>query len=106
MAKRAAVEQWIADLGSPEGSATIFRLSTQMKSDWQDINEEKFIKEEQDTILVEEPQIMNRGRRYTSIPILNVTNSYEEEEAFKVEGLINEISEKNVRKSLKKMNRE
>ena len=72
-----------------------------MKEDKQDTSGAKFIKDSSGNILVEEKQIQERWRKYFE-QLLNEENPNEFDEGDKVEGPIQEVTEQDIARAVKK----
>ena len=101
-AKEAAWQEWCREIDSAEGKQKMFKIAKQMREERKDIVGGKYIKDEDENILVREQDIRERWRKYFE-ELLNEANPYEREEEEKVEGPVERISEEEVKWALKKM---
>ncbi len=102
IAKATFWEEWSVSLNRPGGAQKMFKLAKQMKKERQDVSGVKFVKDEQNNILVEKDQIMDRWRRYFQ-SLLNENNPYTISQVEKVEGPIKDVTIEEVQKALTKM---
>ena len=101
-AKDAAWREWSRELDSAEGKQKMFKIAKQMREERKDVAGGMYIKDENENILVEEQDIRERWRKYFE-ELLNEGNPYEVDEEEKVEGPVEEISETEIKRALKKM---
>ena len=80
----------------------MFKIAKQMRKERKDIVGEIYIKDKNGNTLVEGQDIKERWRKYFE-ELLNEENPYEVDEEAKVEGPLEDVSEAEVRRGLKKM---
>ena len=102
VAKETAWQEWSREINSVEGRQKMFKIAKQMRKERKDIVGGIYIKDENENILVECQDIKERWRKYFE-ELLNEGNLYEVDEEEIVEGPVEEVSEAEVRKALKKM---
>ena len=102
VAKEAAWQEWCREINSAEGRQRMFKIAKQMREERKDVAGGIYIKDENENILVEGQDIRERWRKYFE-ELLNEENPYQVDEEEKVEGPVEDISEEEIKRALKKM---
>ena len=102
IAKRIAWERWYQQREGTKKQNDMYKLAKQMKRERKDLENSKYIRDENGNILVDERHIMERWKRYFQL-LLNEENEYEVEELERMEGPVEEIKIEEVERAVGKM---
>ena len=102
VAKEAAWREWCREINTAEGRLKMFKIADQMKKESRDVVGGKYIKDEDENILVDETEINERWRKYFE-DLLNEENPCELEDEAKVEGPVEDVTMEEIERALKKM---
>ena len=102
IAKRFAWERWDQQREGTKQQNDMYKLVKQMRRERRDLENSKYIRDENGNILVDERHIMERWKRYFQL-LLNEENEYEMEELERVEGPVEEIKIEEVEKAVGKI---
>ena len=103
-AKDTAWREWSKEINTVEGKQRMFKIAKQMRKERKDVTGGKYIKDEDNNILIEEQDIRERWKQYFA-SLLNEENPHNIEELPPTEGPLEEISEEEIRRALGNMKR-